>query len=75
MEIKQLPIGAKVKEEKSGVVFLIADHNHTGYAGTPLITDCAIKLAAFDAVESENPDVEMKKQATPSIPTVIFTAG
>jgi hypothetical protein len=56
MILKDLPIGAKVMEQKSSVVFLVAAHNHTGYKGTALITDCAIKLAAIDAAEPGNPD-------------------
>jgi len=61
MIIKELPIGAKVREQESGVVFLVAGHNHTGYAGTALITDCAIKLAAYDAAEPDNPDVGIRE--------------
>ena len=61
MIIKQLSVGAKVRDDESGVVFLVADHNHTGYEGTALITDCAIKIAAFDAAEPDNPDSEMKE--------------
>ena len=64
MIISQLPIGAKVREEKSGVVFLIADKNHTGYAGAALISDCAIKLAAFDAAEPDNPDGEARENGS-----------
>jgi hypothetical protein len=56
MILKDLPIGAKVREEKSSVVFLVAAHNHTGYTGTALVTDCAIKLAAIDAAEPGNPN-------------------
>lgn len=64
MIISQLPTGTKVREEESGVVFLVADHIHTGYAGTALITDCAIKLAAFDAAEPDNPDEEIKENGS-----------
>jgi hypothetical protein len=61
MILKDLPIGAKIREQKSSVVFLVAAHNHTGYSGTTLVTDCAIKLAAIDAAEPGNPD-EAKQQ-------------
>ncbi|OGO24443.1 MAG: hypothetical protein A2144_01565 [Chloroflexi bacterium RBG_16_50_9] len=61
MILKDLPIGAKVREPKSSVVFLVADHNHTAYTGTALVTDCAIKLASIDAAEPDNPD-EAKKE-------------
>jgi hypothetical protein len=61
MILKNVPIGTKVKEQKSGIVFLVAAHNHTGYKGTALVTDCAIKLAAIDAAEPDNPD-EARRQ-------------
>ena len=61
MILKDLPIGAKIKEQKSSVVFLVAAHNHTGYRGTALVTDCAIKLAAIDAAEPDNPDEAMRQ--------------
>ncbi|MBN1366556.1 MAG: hypothetical protein JW967_01335 [Dehalococcoidales bacterium] len=56
MILKELPIGTKVKELKSSVVFLVADHTHTAYRGTALVTDNAIKMASFDAAEPNNPD-------------------
>ena len=61
MILKDLPIGAKVREQKSSVVFLVADHNHTGYRGTALVTDCVIKLACIDAAEPDNPDAGRKE--------------
>ena len=61
MILKDLLIGAKVREHKSSVVFLVADHNHTAYRGTALVTDCAIKLASLDAAEPDNPDKDMKE--------------
>jgi len=62
MILRDLPVGTKVRERKSSLVFLVADHNHTGYAGTALITDCAIKLAPFDASEPSNPE-ETKRES------------
>jgi hypothetical protein len=62
MILRDLPVGTKVKERKSSLVFLVADHNHMGYAGTALVTDCAIKLASFDASEPANPE-ESKKES------------
>ena len=61
MILKDLPIGTKVRENRSALVFLVADHNHTSYIGTALLTDCAIKLASFDAAEPDNPDQAMKE--------------
>lgn len=61
MTLNNLPIGAKVREKKSGLVFLVAAHNHTAYSGTTLITDAAVKIAAFDAAEPANPDTEKRE--------------
>lgn len=61
MILKDLLIGSKVREQKSSIVFLVADHNHTAYRGTTLVTDCAVKFASIDAAEPDNPD-EMVKE-------------
>lgn len=61
MILKDLLIGSKVREQKSSTVFLVADHNHTAYRGTSLITDCAIKFASLDAAEPDNPDNAVKE--------------
>ena len=61
MILKDIPVGARVREQKSSVIFLVADHNHTAYAGTSLVTDCAVKIASFDAAEPDNPDKSMKE--------------
>jgi hypothetical protein len=61
MILKDLPVGTKVRERKSSLVFLVADHNHTAYTGTSLITDCVIKLACIDAAEPDNPDEAIKE--------------
>jgi len=58
-QIKELPIGAKVKEEKSGEVFLVADHHHTGYNGLLLVADNVVMYACMDAAEPDNPDKEI----------------
>ena len=68
MILKELLIGTKIREKKSSVVFLVADHNHTAYTGTALVTDCAIKLACFDAAEPENPDDAVKKSGNSFYP-------
>ena len=60
MILKDLPIGAKVRELNSSLLFLVAAHNHTGYRGTTLVADCAIKLAAIDAAEPNNPNEEQR---------------
>jgi len=61
MILKDLTIGTKVREQKSKVVFLVADHDHVAYTGTSLVTDCAVKIASFDALEPDNPDKAMKE--------------
>ena len=61
MILKDLPIGVKVRERKSSLAFLVAAHNHMGYRGTALVADCAVKLAAIDAAEPDNPD-EARRQ-------------
>jgi hypothetical protein len=61
MILKNLLIGSKVREPKSSLVFLIADHNHTACEGTSLVTDCAVKYASFDAIEPDNPDEGIKE--------------
>ena len=60
MILKELPVSAKVREKKSGLVFLVAAHNHIAYNGTLLVTDAAVKIAAFDAAEPANPDAEIR---------------
>lgn len=61
MILKSLPIGAKVREKQSGLIFLVAAHNHTAYSGTTLVTDAAVKIAAFDAMEPTNPDPQIRE--------------
>lgn len=50
----KLPVGAKVREKKSGLVFLVAEHNHANWRGTALITDCIVKNASYDAREPDS---------------------
>lgn len=59
--LKQLPIGARVREMQSGTIFLVADHGHTGWLGTTLVADRAAALACLDAAEPENPDAEVRE--------------
>lgn len=61
MILRNLPIGTKVREEKSSLVFIVADHHHTAYQGTALITDCVVKIASLDAAEPDNPDESMRE--------------
>ena len=61
MILKDLPVGTKVREPQSSLAFLVADHNHIAYSGTSLVTDCAVKLASFDAVEADNPEKDQQE--------------
>ena len=57
--VKDLPIGARFREEKSGTVFLVADHRHTGWKGTTIVADKACLISCVDAAEPDNPDPEI----------------
>lgn len=52
--VAKLPVGAKVREQKSGIVFLVAEHGHSGWPCTTLITDCVVKNASYDAAEPDS---------------------
>lgn len=60
MKIADLPVGAKLKERDSGLVFLIGEHNHAGYTGTTLLADNIIVQACMDAPEPENPNERLR---------------
>lgn len=55
MQMKKLRIGTKVRETKSGIVFLLGEHGHEGYEGTTLVSDKVIRQVCLDAVEAGNP--------------------
>lgn len=56
MILKELPVGAKVRERTSGVVFLVGEHGHAGYRGTTLVADHLIAQGCLDAPEVSNPN-------------------
>jgi len=60
MIIAQLPVGAKIKERDSGLVFLIGEHGHPGYDGTTLVADNVVAQACLDAPEEKNPDERLR---------------
>ncbi len=60
MTLRDLPIGTKVREKNSGVVFLVGEHEHAGYKGTTLITDHIIGQACLDAPEINNPSTHIQ---------------
>lgn len=54
--VKDLPIGSRIREKESGTVFLVADHHHTSWEGTTLVSDRVCMISCIDAAEPENPD-------------------
>ena len=54
-KIKDLPVGARVRDAKNQMVWLIAAHNHPGYTGTTLVAEHLVGAGSFDAKEPENP--------------------
>lgn len=55
MKLEELPIGAKIKEQQSGLRFLIAGQRILGYDGTVAVCDSIVRLGCFDAMEPDNP--------------------
>ena len=60
MIIADLPVGAKIKERESGLIFLIGEHKHPGYEGTTLLANNVIAQACLDAPEERNPDERLR---------------
>ncbi len=56
MFLRNLPIGTKIRERKSGFIFLVAEHGHEGYAETTLIANAAVDYLAYDAAEPDHPN-------------------
>lgn len=54
--LKDLPIGSRIREEKSGTVFVVADHRHTSWKGTTVVADRVCMISCIDAAEPDNPD-------------------
>jgi hypothetical protein len=59
MILEQLPVGAKVREKTSGVIFLVGEHGHAGYKGTTLVANHVIGQGCLDAPEENNPNERM----------------
>ena len=60
MTIFDLPIGKKVREPLSGLVFQICAQEHPGYPGTVLITDTVLKQRCMDAKEPQGSEDQKK---------------
>ena len=63
IDISSLPVGAKVKDTGttyygSPIIWQVADKNHSGYPANSvtLVAANILKIAAFDAAESDNSD-------------------
>lgn len=55
MRLKELPVGARVRDSVSPRVFLVADQEHPGYHGTLLLCDHIVRQICYDAREPNNP--------------------
>ena len=60
MKVSDLPVGAKLKERDSGLVFLVGEHGHHGYEGTTIIADNVVAQACMDAPEGRNPNERLR---------------
>ena len=60
MILKQLAVGAKVREKTSGIIFLVGEHEHTGYKGTTLVANNVVGQACLDAPEENNPNERLR---------------
>ena len=60
VKLRQLRVGAKVRERTSGVVFLVGEHEHAGYKGTTLVANHVIGQACLDAPEKDNPNQRLR---------------
>lgn len=59
--LRDLPIGARIRESQSGTIFIVADHMHTGWIGTTVVSEAAVKITCIDAAEPDNPDEEIQR--------------
>ena len=60
MLISELPIGAKIREPLSGLVFQVCAQNHPDYPGTALILDTVLKQRCLDAREPGSSEDQRK---------------
>lgn len=68
LQLKGLPVGTKILETTSGLVFLVGEHDHPGYGGTTLVADNVIRQACLDAVEPGNPSKIISKMGNNHYP-------
>ena len=60
MIIADLPVGTKLKERDSGLVFIVGEHGHPGYEGATLVADNIVAQACLDAPEASNPNERLR---------------
>jgi len=60
LRLCELSVGTKVREKTSGIIFLVGEHDHTGYSGTTLVTSHVIGQACLDAPEQDNPNERLR---------------
>ncbi len=59
MKLKDLPIGARLMDPKSKLVFVVAgEHGHT-CDGIPLLSERVTTVSSFDAAEPEHIGVRL----------------
>ena len=58
--LRDLPVGTRIRERESGILFLLGEHEHPGYRGTTLITNNVIGQACLDAPEVRNPKERLR---------------
>ena len=56
MRSRELEAGAVIKERKSGMEYLVADHCHYGMDEVTLVARHVIKAGCFDGKEQEQKD-------------------
>ena len=63
MKLRELPIGAVVRDARSPLPFLVAAQNHPGYRGTALYAQKIVELGCLDGAEPERGKEGPWKQA------------
>jgi len=59
MKLKDLPIGARVRDIENPCEFLVAAQDHPGYGGTTLLAKNVIDVRCFDAKEPDKPGKQL----------------
>lgn len=54
MELKSLPVGARLEDQSGSFRYYVAAQNHPGYAGTTLLSAQVVLVGPLDAAEPES---------------------